>query len=490
MYLQRLYRPTNLLVALLFVVFPALIGLVSFGVGFNGLYGQDGFGYIQFTEAWSQFFTTGVRGDQGFITWPPLYAIVGAMAHVFLGLNVQLFFQVSSLVLFGAAGYFLYLTVKRMQLLSERSALLLVGLFFMCSPYMIRQSTLVMSDLLCVLLIILTYYQLLRWKRGGQFNLLLVFVFAALAVLTRYGAFFLVAAPCGYAVYASLRQKQYLILALGVGLGLLCLVPLLGANVQGGGTFVSHPFLNSWNPLNFFRSSFTLDSSTQQFSWPNIVFVASLFGHPGYLVAGLLLLPFYKHIWLQRNWLTGVGGLSILIYLFFLAGTPFQNPRYLLLAFPVLVLLLPPALHGIQSFVSEAKWRKVVAVAAIATIVPVAGALSIYSIRTIWTWHQQEKQIGAFLQGPPRTIYSYGLDVSLRYYAPNHTYYSYHETQNRKADYKRGDNVFIDKFSLEGERKNQLVAEAWEHLENNYELLPIGEFGDKWTLYMVKGPLN
>ena len=56
--------------------------IVRFGLGFNGLYGQDAHEYLRFGKALYQFFLTGT--NPGDYIWPVNFPLYGAIFSLFM----------------------------------------------------------------------------------------------------------------------------------------------------------------------------------------------------------------------------------------------------------------------------------------------------------------------------------------------------------------------------------------------------------------------
>ena len=466
---------------------PLLLGIVIFTLPFNGLYGQDGFGYIQYAHAWLDFFRDSPTVDPGFITWPPIYALLAAIFNYVFQIDIGLFYQLISLIFLGFGAHVMFRTLDYRSLLSKQERLIYIAFFFLISPYILRQSTLVMSDMMGIGFIALVYYHLSRWQLGQRKGLLLMFGFASLAVMTRYGAFFVVFIPCIVGLVLALQRKAISTLLTAIAIGLAATIPLWIMRMGSDLVFLSHPFLQDWDFLNVFRSSFLLDKGVKNFTLPNGLFVSSLLWHPGNMLLGVVLLPFYPLIFKKRDSMILICLASVVVYLIFLAGTPFQNQRYLLLALPPLLILLQPAFKGLVDFVGRFQLAK--------RLLPIAGialggvsiAFTLYSFRSIWYFNQQEIELSEYFEElPPSTIYSYGMDVSISYYVPKHTYLSYHEEKHQQAMYQTGDLVLFNKQLMIDTWQNIPCAQAWERLSGLDNLVVMKEFEDGWTLYRIE----
>lgn len=386
-----------------FLLFP-LLWIICRYSGFNGLYGQDSHEYLRYLRALTGFVKG--AGDPGPFFWPVMYPFAGMIFSLIMPSILSL--QMVSL----AAGMltFLYCN-KLLQVIypagKERQRYCIF--FILLSPFFIRASVVGMSDMLCCYFLTACYYYAFLWKqKENSRDVILACCFGLLAIQTRYAAA-LMMLPLIPVIF-SLFRNRYSILFLVIASGTLALTPTVFFKPQEGFSFLHHPWLETWNPVNIFKSRFVTSEGIFDYTFPNIIYVLAVNLHPGYCFAGIafLLFSLKPDPAIPRLWIV-----SIFIYLIFLAGIPFQNLRFLLPVFPFIMIILYPGF--------EKLWRKIPTLKYRIWIMSAAFVLQmVFTYRAIlpmYKYQQEEFVIAEELkQRPPVKLYTFSIDGALRTY--------------------------------------------------------------------------
>ncbi|MGB1319088.1 MAG: hypothetical protein ACPG5W_12800, partial [Flavobacteriales bacterium] len=134
--------------------------IVRFGFNFNGLYGQDAYAYLLHAREWKAFFLGGETPRTFF--WPPNYSIIGALLSLLIKTEFYSLQLVSVFSMMGLAGILNRWIKEAYPEFKARSRIALVSLGFLLSPYMFRLGMQCMSDMLAMVFLTASFYQL--WK--------------------------------------------------------------------------------------------------------------------------------------------------------------------------------------------------------------------------------------------------------------------------------------------------------------------------------------
>ena len=165
------------------ILFPILLFvIVRFIIGFNGLYGQDSHEYYRYSRAINNFIRTGESPGDYF--WPVYYPILGAIAGLIIDNLISL--QLISVLSLSGSLFFLYKIISQ-TFNRNNDVVLYLLIIFLFSPYVFRNSFVVMSDMLTVFCITASLYFLISYLNDGKLKQIIFFtVFSVLSVLTRY----------------------------------------------------------------------------------------------------------------------------------------------------------------------------------------------------------------------------------------------------------------------------------------------------------------
>ncbi|MCB9232650.1 MAG: hypothetical protein H6581_13350 [Bacteroidia bacterium] len=448
--------------------------LVKLGAGFNGLYGQDPFEYLRYSERLGAFLRTGIH--PGDYNWPVLYPLLGAVFGLLAGSESLALQLISMLAFAGVVG------IGFAWLIHQGHKKHLVFYFLLCltSAYFFRIGLTVMSESLCMAWICLCYYGLLRQEKGGGGHWLAVAALGgAAAVMTRYGAGVIILPGAARGVWFAVKNRQWAGMALALVMGILPFIPHYLIRAADSGDFLGHPWFQTWSPLNAFSSSFSTPEGNAQYLLPNILYAISNWVHPGFLPPGVLMLAFVRKNLLipsQNKLLLA----AILAYALFLMGIPYQNNRFLLLTLPLVFWFLMPAADNLFVFL-QGKWKFLPQLLLILMFLLGIGL----NVRALWPLKVRsalEKEIYQCLEALPRhKIYAFDVDVALKGYHCRHNLVNLYEIRLDTAE--KGEWVLFNAPLLEKQWTGYNPMLNWEWLNENFTLVPVQEFSDGWTLY-------
>jgi 4-amino-4-deoxy-L-arabinose transferase-like glycosyltransferase len=441
-------------------------GAISFWIGFDGLYGQDSYAYlmqlksIENHELQNQFY-------------PPVYAFAGSILNTFLhngGYSLQ---WVSLLSWWGSA--VLLFTILKANHTSRHTTMLVVVCFLFC-PLLTRMGVLAMSDALSAFMGLLAVYCGLYSKH--KFRLSFFFIFASLAVLTRY-ALAVVLIPILVNVLVDLYREKSWRVRIFSGVGILIGTLMLWFNFEFFTTSegsVQHNWLRLWNIGNFFARDFSHQDGTLHYSLPNLLYVFQSLYHPKFFLLFLPCLPFIRKEDFQSLQAKLVC-CSILLYLLFLAGIPFQNERFLLPSFPFVIILFFPALdrlcNRLGSFSSTLLF-----------LIGLQLFISWYWLSPILERNKLERSLAKNMtpfQGVP--LYSFDVDIALE--ARGLQFEFRNLWKENYSSYKTNGLVLFNpsKFETQWKGKNPMLN--WEKLSKSEKLKLVAEFEQGWKLYRI-----
>lgn len=454
------------------VCIPLLLFIVSnFGIGFNGLYGQDSHAYFQYANLLK---TVNFNySEAGFLYWPKMFSTIAALLS-YLGISVLTAFQlisISSLI------FSLLIANKIIKLLFNKSGHLFLLLGGALSVYFSRGGIILMSDMFATLLVITTFYfYYINRSSPNNFKLFGTLLFAFLAVLSRYACLPIVVAPViatllqGFLNLKNLQRVLVLILSIGSMIFLL----------QFNDRFfdLGKEMLGQWSFSNVFLRETHNENGTNFHTVPNVLYVLGNFAHFGYLSFGVLLLPFYKKLkGIDKTML-----ISLMIYLGFLSGLPTQNYRFLMLSHLLVLILLFPAFEALLLFLKEKRVKVLFIVGTILFNL----TFYMYSFGKTFNVYKVEKEVVEEIKSlkSDQPIYSFYVDQSFKSYGlENETRNFYYK---EFASFEKGALVVFnpEKFKEQWEGTN--VMNNWNILIDNYQLDTIKVLTCNWGIYRIK----
>lgn len=321
-----------------------LIGwlIVRYMFGFDGLYGQDAYAYLLHAREWRSFLLGGVL--PGYFFWPPNYSIIGGVLAITFDSEFVSLQLISVLSLMGS-GYFADRIIRETTELNEGVRLAFVTLGLLLSPYIFRLGMQGMSDMMTMCFLLGSFWFFHRTITNSGTNSMIGFsIFTALALTSRYPSIVVLIIPIIVTGYTLLSSRKFGILMIGLLAGSVILIPAIAWKWQWVEIWASannFDGLYDWSVSNFFRAEFHRKDSFTSHLLPNILFNLSAWLHPGLLLFTVVLFPFLPNRAMTTFRWTIL--YSILAYILFLSGVPFQNSRVLTFIFPLILIFMAPA---------------------------------------------------------------------------------------------------------------------------------------------------
>jgi 4-amino-4-deoxy-L-arabinose transferase-like glycosyltransferase len=326
---------------------------------FDGLYGQDSFGYINY--AFGPLREALLRLEP-LPAWPqpPGFPLVVAATSLITGPDGRIGLAVSLLAGASVPVFTALLAaeaIARGQRFGGRASLalpLLAGLVAALPGQLWQSSAVAMSDTLSIALATAGAWAVCRYARGGVLGWLLGATAAlAFAIETRW-VYGLVAVPVTIAALigigriwrADRRRALWHILAATL-LAAFVLAPVLGPMGTAAWEGRDLPFSADfgayrWDPGNALRSTFETTDGRLAYPQPSGLFYVLQPVQP-YWFGPIGVFAAWGAVWVARR--AGVVAATILIgwpavVVAFLVGAPYQNTRFLLATMPPLAILI------------------------------------------------------------------------------------------------------------------------------------------------------
>lgn len=466
----------------LFAIPLLALVVVDVMLGFNGLYGQDPHYYFQYSQALTANFAGGESPAMDFF-WPVLYPISGAVPSL-LGVSQAFWLQLVSCLSIGFAALYSYKILAVFYPDKEKRIYWYVLLGLVASPYLLRSSVVVMSDALCVALIVAALYHVLQYGRLLKAkHLIFASICIGSAVMTRYVAAVILLVPGIYLAISIVKNKKWIHFLYGALFLAACVVPHILLKGENTARFLTHGVFGEWSLFNVFSRDFVTSEGQLHYTFPNIVYGMFNFVHPGYFVLGLPVLVFLrKRHFMKREQLMLC--LALAIYLIFAIGIPNQNTRFLLVSFPLAALILFPAYDALLNKLEQLKSLRLL-LAGVVALVQIA--LFVYVFKPFYDAQQLEKNIAFTLDHyeADRTVYTFAMNLALQSYDISQDIESLYDSEIDNFDV--GSVVLFAPERFAEQWADQNPMRNWELLNNDYEIKQLEEFEQGWKLYEIVG---
>ena len=455
--------------------FPILVWLIAyFGFSFDGLYGQDAYEYLRYTEALKSFLETGKPPGDYF--WGVYYPIFGSVLS-FMIPKMVLALQLISVLSLSLGAIYLDKIVRLVY--NKDSTNNIPFLFFTLSPFILIHSILVMSDMFaCCLTIVAIYHLLVFVKKATGKSLLLGTIFVMFAMLTRYATVVILFPFCFLALVHVVKKRNFIYVLLSLIAAGLIAIPHIAIRSQNSLQFLSHEWLSSWNILNLFRSNFTTIDGEMHYNCINVIYAFFTFFHPAFFIFGILLLLFFiKRRTIQFPKRQRLFLIAIILYSVFLAGIPFQNKRFLILAFPLIIVFLFPIIK--QLFESLKRPKLVLII-----IVFIQVSLGIFYAKTFFERNILERTIAQEIEKyQGSTIYAFDIDIALKGRKLDFKYKSL--WKEKLPDFETNALLLVNGKQLEKQWKGKNPLVNWQNAKQNYQLEKLKSFSGDFNLYRI-----
>ena len=456
---------------------PLLLVFALRIVGFDGLYGQDSYEYLRYANAIQEYITDGVHPGNYF--WPVLYPTLGSLLGFVFGCTAFAL-QFISCVSLGVACVYILKTIQLLYPTSKHSFfyVLIFGIF---CPFLLKMGLIVMSDALTLAFVVLSFYFFFK-SYLQKTSLAPIFIFATCALMTRYASLCITFPIILYGLYLVWERKRFAQLFIAGIISIIVSIPFL--IFQWGALFEAsaNPFLQTWSFGNYFKSSFTTGDGTTSYLFPNLMYALYVFFHPGFIFLGSILsiitIKNYRSLFtFHQKVLIICSG----IYILFLAGIPFQNPRIIGLVFPLILLLLFPAFVKLTEVKFIKQYLKTIAaVSLVLQLVFFAMTFKLIFERTII-----EKELATMIQPyEGKTLYSFDVDLALEGRGLDFEYKNMFLERYEK--FQKNDLILFDpaRYKVQWNDKNPMLN--WEFIEQNYQLKVLETHSEGWKLYQIQ----
>jgi hypothetical protein len=461
-------------IAILIAILAATV--MRFGVGFDGLYGQDGYEYLRYAQALKIYLVHGT--DPGDYFWPVWYPLMGALVSFIvqdIAFSLQLISCLSLALVFIFSNKIMYLLFSETN---QRSPVLFNILFLLLSPFMLRFGFLVMADMLTLALIMMsTFYFLKAAKKGKTIDLIAAGLVGTMAFMTRYASVVILAPVALYGYWVFFRNAKNAFNAIpAFVLGILPLIPHVLIRGSQSTHFIQHDWVSQWSVLNFFKNDFiTRDGGTRN-TLPNVIYALGGLFHPRYCFAAVLIL-LLRFKMVKLNGELRIIAAGLIIYLVFLAGIPYQNNRFLLMALPFfLFILYRPWLSFMQH------QQKPVYVTAVVFMLVIQGALFPFGFEAVYNRNRLEKDVYTYLASKNNPdVYTMDIDVSLTgrdYHGKIYNIYAnYYDQPDTNAL------VIFNALTMPFQWNQMNPMNNWQHFNHDYQLKEIKRFDNGWAIH-------
>lgn len=462
----------------LILLFPFFLFIVvHFIFGFNGLYGQDSHEYYRYSRAITDFFKSG--NSPGDYFWPVYYPILGAI----FGFITDNLISLQLISAFSLSGSLFFLFKIMGEIFSgEKKYSIYILITFLLSPYVLRNSLVVMSDLLSIFFITASFYFFIDYLHKTQFKQIVFFsVFFTLAILTRYAALVVLIIPIVVIISQIIKNRKIFHLLILLLTVLILSIPHILIRESAPLEFIRNSWLQHWSVSNFFENNFTSPEGTQNYRFPNIIYAFSSVFFPTYMVFGLVLVVLAeRNLPKNKFWLISL--ITVLIYAVFLAGIPFQNQRYLLLSYPFVVISVFP---GYERLVNILQKKKILLYSVLLLMLMLQIFYCIYYFKPAYERNVLEREIADFVKNDThKNVYTFDIDVSFMSYDVNKNVINM--WKEKIVEFSFNSIVVFNekKFTVQWANKNPMLN--WNELNAKYTLQELRDFGNGWKAYEIR----
>lgn len=467
---------------------------------FDGLYGQDAYGYLDYSKRFYE--SLALFHIPPSYYWPIGFPLLIAVFSIFTAGNVWLAGLLVSLNSGSLCAGFVYLLAY--ELLSEENEELrkktsfYAGWIAVFIPLLVKSSIVLMSDTLALMFASWSIWQIVKYTDSQKLkHLIFAAVTLSLAVMTRYGYALLVIPILIFIIYTSVKNKfnarslikDILISAL---LGLIIFLPQLYYIIQKGipnfhteGGIGIWPAM--WSPLNFFRKDFTTFDGTMHYKMWNALYNISPVFHPFYLsvfgiafIAGLYLLirkKKYKLLILTSGW--------FLVYYIFFTGGPYQALRFLISFLPVMVIL--PA-FGLAELNIKESYKKIYIYLGLVVFI----AFIFYHMRGFSEQKDKEFEVVSWVNAnipDSSTVFAFDVTLAVNHYSKikaDELFNNKQDELKNKIDSSAYDVYFILPVeTIKTQWKGLPLEKKYDFITNNYPLQTAGTV-NKFTILKLQ----
>jgi hypothetical protein len=453
---------------------PFLFWIICyFGLSFDGLYGQDAYEYLRYTESLQNYFTTGKNSGDYF--WGVYYPLIGSFLAFILG-NAAVALQLISL--FSLLVSAIYISKIIEILYKEKPNDIVVFLFFCLSPIVLIHSVLVMSDMLTCCFVVLSIFHFLSFLEVSKNKSFWFGVaFCMLAILTRYAAIVLLFPFSIIVLLKILKSKQFKLLFLTIPILFIIVIPHILVKSQNSLQFLSHSWLQNWNIINLFKSDFITLEGPRNNHFINLIYLIFQVVHPIFFSFLIFLLPsFLKKDFYKTNKYQNLILVSIVLFSLFMGGIPYQNKRYLLPSFILMLIFIYPQLNKI-SFLNNKKLLY-------SFVFLSQMSLILFFGKQFYDRNVLEKQLVIEMEKHQgKTLYVFDIDVAMQGRGLQFKYKNLFI--DKYADFENESLVLINEKQLNQQWKGKNPLINWENIQKKCVLVKLKTHHKEWSLYEI-----
>lgn len=474
---------------LLFILPLAILFILRF-MGYDGMVGQDAYAYVDYAKAIKVWINGGPH--PGNFLWPPGYSLFGALLS-YLGIPVSLAMQlISSLSLSGVL-FFLHKFITNQNYgaktkfdpIIPSSYLLLFGMF---APYFLRASMVTSSDMIACFWVAIAVYYFHQYNTQTHFkNLLLAALAGSMGTIVRYPVFLLLLPFTIYSIYVWSRKGKNIfhLFVLIVPILIVMLYNIFNPELF---SFAKHDSISRWQLSNVFTTRFQSINGISNHTIPNILFIFSPFYHLGFLLPGWAFL--FKSIYDKKyiHPLYTLCLLSYFIYTLFLAGYHEQNPRHLLIVYPLVLIL---CYDGYRWAFNQLKTKKLQNAILSLTIFCQVLLFARSMQASIYRNALEQKisltliEENAFLTNSDKQPILYGFDIDIALKSRGVPFEVRNMYQKKYTEFEVGSFVIFNQAKLQKQWQGMNPMVNWENIKKTHDLALLNDFGDGWALYLI-----
>lgn len=467
---------------------------------FDGLYGQDAYGYLEYSKKFYE--SLGSFQIPPSYYWPIGFSLFTSFFTVFTAGNVWLAGLLVSLNSGSLCAGFVYLLAYELFISfgeqQRKKIALYAGLITAFIPLLVKSSIVLMSDSLAIMFASWSVWQVVKYTSAFKLkHLIFAAVTLSLAVMTRYGYTLLIVPILIFIIYTAAKNKTKALrltrdILIGSLFGIIVFIPQLYYILQNGipnfhteGGVGIWPTM--WSPLNFFRKDFTTFDGTMHYRMWNSLYNLSPVFHPYYLavfgfafIAGAYLLlknKIYKTIVFFLCW--------FLVYYLFFSGGAYQALRFLISFMPVMIIV---SAYGLAEIRLKDTYKNLFLYFGLA----VFAAFMFYhmSVSTeqknkefeIINWVNKNIKVGS-------KVFAFDVTLAINHYTKIHADEFFNNKENElknKIDSSANDIYFILPVKvIKTQWKGLPMEKKYEFIANNYPLQDIGKV-NKFTILKLQ----
>lgn len=486
-------HPEAIVAAVLFIAAAAVRIAMIHRTGFDGLYGQDPYAYLNAAEHLASGRTPGA------FFWPLGYPLALSAALRIGGSTAS--GQALSVVMGAGLAPLLYLLARQIGL--ARTSAVFSAVVVMVGGQAIQSSVVLMSDVPASFWAVSSALALAVYYRERQRRWLVMSSLAlALAGITRW-IYLVLALPWAVSVLVTWRGRLRLGEALAAAsAGTAIVAAQLLYSRTSPFPVLDHAWVTGWDWRNAALNTFTNVDGQFIYAQTNAAFYGRVFYDPIYLsplftpgvgigLCSLILLRRFPALVMLAGWLA-------LPYLF-LVGIPYQNIRFAFITLPAAALCAAWALEGTQALVRKRLRHPSLTrtlYTAIGTFL-VVGLLhmSVVGQRSAHAFIQaqeRDKEVvnwAARYLPPGATVYTFGLTLALTHYTGTPVRELYYASPSSLAAEwvpHHDDYLLLNVWEIEHQWPGREPQTAYYWLRDVRGLVRLGRMNN-YTFYRIKG---